>query len=243
MSGSVWSGEFMDQLRTWLTNNLNSEDLDHIIPANDPLRVWMLQPEHLEVDALLEVIQGGRDHLTLLTLIQYARTRAAADSFPRNLELELTKRLLMVANEERANSRISDFHAFFSYSHRDMGRAMILLSVFRKAGLRVFHDVDNLEPGDSIVGRLHEVMSNTSKAILLITQRYIASQWAQRELNFLLSRYKSKDVLLLPILLDDIALPRDIADIFTVDLRGFQNFDDLKWAEGRLKRLIDQCRA
>jgi hypothetical protein len=242
MSSSIWTAEFMNPLRTWLADNLSSADLEQIIPPNDPLRIWWVpEPEALNVGALIDVVLGARDHLTLLALIQYVRTKAGADAFPKTLDLELTSRLVTSANEVRSSSRGGDFHAFFSYSHGDMDRARILLSVFQQAGLRIFHDITNLKPGDSIVGRLHEVMSGTSRAILLVTEHYMKSQWTQRELDFLLARSKSKEVLLLPILLDDIALRPDISDIFTVDLRGFRDESDRAWAESRLQRLIDQC--
>jgi hypothetical protein len=242
MTEFTWTTDFVRQVRAWLKWSLNNEDLQSLVSDDDPLRDWW-KPEakDLRFDLLLDVILGGRDYVTLLAFIQYARTKEAAPPLPFEVDLELTRQLARLAHASRTSARHSDFHAFVSYSHRDVKRATILLSVLKSAGLRIFHDVEHIQPGESIIGRLHDIMSRTPRAILLISESYVASDWARRELDTLVARHRSGKVALLPVLLDDVPLPTEIADVFTIDLRGFKTSHDQTWAERRLQRLIAVC--
>ena len=243
MNEFTWTKDMVRDLGAWFKDTLNRDDLQFLVPDNDSLRVWWNpEPEDLRLDLLLDVVVGGHDHLTLLAFVQYARTKTNAPPLPIEVDLELTRQLSQLSRTSRTSSRDGQFQAFVSYSHRDIQRATVLLSLLSKAGLRVFHDVEHIQPGDSIIGRLHEIMSQTPRAILLISEYYLVSDWSRRELDLLVARHQSGNLMLLPILLDDVPLPAKIADVFTIDLRGFRTEHDLEWAEQRLQRLIAACR-
>jgi hypothetical protein len=236
--------DFIDSLREWLGGALEDEDLSALIPHDDPLRMWwQTEDGDLKLGLLLEVILGGEDHLTLLALIQYARTKAGAPQVPPEVERLLTSHLLRLSFESRrsAQDRDADFHAFVSYAHGDAERTAVVLSVLREAGLKIFRDTEHIGPGDSIVGRLHDAMTRASHAILLVSRPYLASAWARRELAALVTRRRAEGLRLLPVLLDDVALPQGISDIHTIDLRGFRGEQDRVWAARRLQRLADVC--
>lgn len=240
------SPDFNDSLRAWLEVALDEEDLSALVPDGDPLRMWW-QPAggDLKLWLLLEVLQGGEDHLTLLALVQYARTKAGAPAVPAEVERLLTSRLLRLSVESRRGARDvrgdADFHAFVSYAHGDAERADVVLSLLREAGLKIFRDTEHIAPGDSIVGRLHEAVTRAPNAVLLVSRPYVSSAWARRELAALVARRRAEGLRLLPVLLDDVALPPEISDIHTIDLRGFRGEQDRPWAARRLRRLAEVC--
>ncbi|MDQ3681955.1 MAG: toll/interleukin-1 receptor domain-containing protein, partial [Bacteroidota bacterium] len=151
--------KMFEHIHHLLKECINKDDINKLIPANDALRVWWSPEENnLKIKELLEVIKGSNDYLSLLTLIQYARTKV---KIPAELEKELTLFLLQSSINFR-NSSVSyksSFHAIISYSHSDECRVKIILSILMNAGLKIFHDVKHIMPGESIVARLHEVMS------------------------------------------------------------------------------------
>ena len=154
---------------------------------------------------------------------------------------QLTAHLIRLAAASRTRDSATDYDAFVSYSHQDMERANLIVTMLGDAGMRIFQDVRHIHPGESIIGRLCEAMRRIPRAIVLVTENYVASKWARRELSALLTRHRSGGLLLLPVLLDEIPLPVEIADIFTVDLRGFRAGADRAWAEPRVRALVEAC--
>jgi hypothetical protein len=230
-------------LRDWLTANLDEADVQRCVPEGDPLRVWWTpEPGDARLGLLLDVVLGGEDHLTLLALVQCARAKPGTAPLAPELEWWLAERLTRLAAEARAGASGAEYDAFVSYSHRDMARAELVLAMLADAGLRVFQDVRDIRPGESIVGRLYDVMSRVPRAVLLVSANYVDSEWAGRELRALLARRDAGGLMLLPVLLDDIPLPPEIADVFTIDLRGFAVAADRDWAAPRLARLVTACR-
>lgn len=238
------SPDFADSLRAWLEGALDEEDLSALVPEGDPLRMWWRPAGgDLRLRLLLELLNGGGDHLTLLALVQYARTKAGAPPVPAEVERLLTNHLLRLSINSRAGAPEggADFHAFVSYAHGDAERTDVVVSLLREAGLRVFRDTEHIGPGDSIVGRLHEAVTRARHAVLLVSRPYVSSPWARRELAALVERRRAEHLRLLPVLLDDVALPPEISDIHTIDLRGFRGAQDSEWAARRLRRLADVC--
>jgi hypothetical protein len=230
-------------LRDWLTANLDAADLQRCVPEGDPLRVWWAPgPDDARVGLLLDVVLGGEDHLTLLALVQCARAKPGAAPLAAGAERWLAERLMKLAAAARGGAAGGEYDAFVSYSHRDMARAELVLGMLKDAGLRVFQDVRDIRPGESIVGRLSDVMSRVPRAVLLVSANYVDSEWAARELRALAGRRDAGGLTLLPVLLDDIPLPPEVADVFTIDLRGFEAAADRDWAAPRLARLVEVCR-
>lgn len=233
----------IDGVRRWLTAALDAEDARNVVPEGDPLCLWWTPVAgDPKISLLLDVILGAEDHLTLLALIQYARTKAGGPSLPFAEDVALTGYLVELAAARRNATPAVGFDAFVSYAHHDAGRARLIVSMLRAAGLTVFHDVEQIRPGDNIVGRLHAAVSNAGSAVILVSAAYVASAWAGRELGVLLGHHRVQGMRLLPVLLDDVPLPDDIADICTVDLRGLPTRGSRAWARPRLAPLIEACR-
>ena len=190
--------------------------------------------------ALLEIVSGARDVLTWLALMDAARTRQAE---PPRLAGLFTEALRAAAGSARATTRDeAEFHAFLSYSHRDMDRAVQVVRILAELELRVFQDVRDIRAGESIVGVLHAAITHASRAILLVTANYAKSAWAHREMSLLYERHARGVLSLFPVLLEDVPLPPIIEDIFTIDLRGFRGPEDSQWAKERLAKLAEACR-
>jgi len=234
--------DHIETLNAWLTRHLTSKDLEKMIPLDDPLRTWWNpEPTDLHLSRLLEVLAGSDDLLTLLALVQSGRAKPAAEPPPPSIDRWLAEQLTARSRRLREDVSEKRFDAFLSYSHRDRDRADILLSLLRGAGLRIFFDGEQIVPGDNIVARLHAGMTHTSHAIILVTAQYLESSWAQRELEALLTQSRCRKLQLFPVLLDTVPLPPPIANIHTIDLRGFDVGQDLAWTIPRLKPLIERC--
>lgn len=239
---SFWTDRLSSRLHEWLAPVLGREDLLVLVPPGDPLRTWWTPDEDdLRLDVLLDVIRGSQDDLMLMALVQYARGKSGSPAPDGEVEAALTARLVELSIRERRSHRPAEFHAFLSYSHRDSVRAQSVVAILREGGMQVFRDVEQINPGESITGRLHEAMSHIPRAILLISRDYLASRWTDHELQLLSQRKHAAGVVLLPVLLDDVPLPPSIADVFTVDLRGFEGGPDREWAKDRLQGIIRSC--
>ncbi|HXB72460.1 MAG TPA: toll/interleukin-1 receptor domain-containing protein [Candidatus Acidoferrales bacterium] len=236
---SPWQDRLFAESREWLIESLCDQDIERVVPEGDPIRVWWDDTSANRTARLLEIVSGATDTLTWLALVDAARARQAA---PSGLEGLFTEALSAAARSGRMMSYPQPFHAFLSYSHRDMDRALAVVEILAEQGLRVFQDVRDIRAGESILGTLHAAMTRAPRAILLVTDQYAHSVWAHRELSLLRNRHSQGELSLFPVLLDDVPLPPLIEDTFTIDLRGFRGAEDGSWARERLAKLIDACK-
>jgi hypothetical protein len=238
MKAPLSDNSFLEADR-WLADVLDLADLCAVVPEGDPLRVWWSPQDSDPVRSLLDVVGGAEDTLTLFALIQRARLKGVPP--PPRIESLLARKAVEAARTYRTQTYPGGYHAFLSYSHRDMERATAVVELLTGLGVRLFQDVRDIPAGASIVAVLHAQMSATSRAVLLVTEHYVRSAWVHREMSHLIRRRADGQLTLLPVLLDDIALPELLADTFTIDLRGFRGIEDRVWAEERLKKLAAEC--
>jgi hypothetical protein len=123
-----------------------------------------------------------------------------------------------------------------------MERAAAIGRLLGSQGIGLFRDVERIRPGESITTRLHQVLTMVDSAVVVVSRSALDSEWVDRELQRLLARRESSDLTLLPILVDDVPLPESIADVFTIDLRGYRGEIDDAWAHPRLQPLIQRLR-
>jgi ADP-ribose pyrophosphatase len=238
-----WSQDAQESIAAWLERTLTLEDLAQMVPEGDPLRTWWEpEPRATAVRRLVAVLSGGADHLTLLSLVQRARSisppPAALDELlSRDLgEIARGARRAMLADASRPDT-------FLSYAHEDTDRAAAIGRLLGSQGVRVFRDVERIRPGESITTQLHQVMSTVDSAVAIISRSSADSEWVDRELRNLMDRRQHSNLALLPVLVDDVPLPDLIADVFTIDLRGYRGHLDDGWASQRLMPLIERLRA
>ena len=233
-----WQDRLFTESREWLIESLRDDDVERIIPQDDPIQLWCDSAPERRTARLLDIVSGARDVLTWLALVDAARARRTE---PSHLEGLFSEALCAAARSARLMRNETRFHFFLSYSHRDMVRAVPLVEILADLGLRVFHDVRDIPAGESILGTLHAAMTRAPRAILLVTANYGKSVWAHRELSLLWDRHSRGELSLFPVLLDDVPLPALIEDTFTIDLRGFRGFEDREWAKDRLVKLTVAC--
>ena len=209
----------------------------------DYSRLWREpEPRSDAVPRLVALLCGGADHSTLLALVQRAR---ASSPPPRELDERIALELDEIAVGARLATLTPDAHpdTFLSYAHEDTERAAAIGRLLESNGVRVFRDVERIRPGESITTRLHQVMSVANSAVVIVSRSSHDSEWVDRELRQLVARKQQSNLTLLPVLVDEVPLPESIADVFTIDLRGYRGQIDDGWAQPRLQPLIERLRA
>ena len=243
MTTSNWSLDFRKAIASWLGNTLTPDHVESMIPEGDPLRMWWEpEPRETAVSRLAAILCGGADHLTLLALVQRARVIAAP---PLEVEERISRELEGIALGARSTVLASDAQpeTFLSYAHEDMERATAIGRLLGLQGIRLFRDVERIRPGESITTRLHQVLSMVNSAVVIVSGASHESEWVDRELRQLLARREDGGLTVLPVLVDDVPLPESIADVFTIDLRGYRGAEDDGWAHPRLQPLILRLRS
>jgi hypothetical protein len=100
-------------------------------------------------------------------------------------------------------------NVFISYSRRDAAIVHPLVALIRCAGVGVFLDVDGIEYGDNWKHSISEAISNCKRFILVWSVSASESEWVNREYM----EAKTKEKLIVPIILDGTPLPGDMEDI------------------------------
>ncbi len=113
---------------------------------------------------------------------------------------------------------------FVSYSMSDSVVAKAIVDRLRSHGLNVWTDIDKVHPGDSITESIREAISASAYFLLLLSKNSIDSLWVDYERDTFQKELQSRDITLLPVLLDDYDLPQSLAMYEWFDLRsGIEN--------------------
>jgi hypothetical protein len=110
-------------------------------------------------------------------------------------------------------------YVFISYSMKDREFVDRLSSDLRSAGVQIWRDVDNLQPGTQWASAIGEAVSQ-SVALLFVSSRHSTqSEWMVRELTLAVRN----SILVFPIVIDDVGaerMPPLLASIQWLDFRG-----------------------
>lgn len=233
--------ELESELCSWLESVLDVERLEEWITRDDPVRLWWSpRPAADAVRRFVSLLNGGGDLLTLLAVVAWARITAPVPrTIDEGLAIELTALARAARTPEVPKHESGTRETFVSYAHEDADRVTALSSVLEPLGVTLLRDVERIRPGENISLSLHSAMNTVRSAIVVISQHSVASEWVAREVDYLLQRREGSGFLLLPILVDDLPLPHELADVFTIDLRGYRGVVDNDWATTRLRPLVD----
>ena len=99
---------------------------------------------------------------------------------------------------------------FLSYSHKDRTFADRLVKDLRAKGHTVWRDDDNVKIGESIRRSIEEGITSSRFTIVLVSNSSVQSEWCQKELDMALLDEATRDVKVLPIVIDDCEIPRVI---------------------------------
>jgi hypothetical protein len=87
--------------------------------------------------------------------------------------------------------------------------------------MEVWFDEWEIKVGDSIVQKIEQGISDATHLILLLSREACQKPWVQKEFSSALMRQlSSRSISVLPVLLEDCAVPAILADIRYADCRG-----------------------
>jgi hypothetical protein len=126
-------------------------------------------------------------------------------------------------------------HVFVSYNHRDERIATRLAAQLRLAGADVWIDEWEIEPGDSIPGKVNEALAIVDTVVVLWSANAASSAWVHAELGSALARSLNDGSLrVIPIRLDGSQLPPLLGHLSWLRVEGD---NDVKTAVRRLMGL------
>jgi TIR domain/Helicase associated domain len=108
--------------------------------------------------------------------------------------------------------------AFISYSHRDEVFVLALVQRLKEYGIGVWIDRVDLLVGDSLVRRIGDAIHDEDFVVAVISEHSVNSSWCEKELSLAVTHgIQSKQVKVLPVRLDGIALPNFLGDTLWVE--------------------------
>jgi TIR domain len=113
---------------------------------------------------------------------------------------------------------------FISYSHKDSKFVDMLAANLVKARHNVWMDRWELNIGDSITQKIEEKLTDSSAILVIISKNSVSSNWCKRELTAgLVRELEDRRTIVLPIIIDDCAIPLFLRDKLHADFRRNQD--------------------
>jgi hypothetical protein len=108
--------------------------------------------------------------------------------------------------------------AFISYSHQDEAFVLALVQRLDEHGVGVWIDRVDLLIGDSLIRRIGDAIQDEDFVIAVISEHSVKSPWCGKELSLAVTQgIQSKQVKVLPVRLDEVALPSFLTDTLWVE--------------------------
>jgi hypothetical protein len=115
---------------------------------------------------------------------------------------------------------VNSVKVFISYSHADIKLAHELDASLTSCGVEVWLDENEIKVGDSILMRISQALQDTHYVMLLMSKASLESRWVEREwLPVLMMEIEARDIILLPVRLDDCQIPIMLRDKLYADMR------------------------
>ena len=116
---------------------------------------------------------------------------------------------------------------FLSHNHADKPFARRLASDLRAAGHVVWIDEAEIDIGDSLVEKIREGIDEVDYVAAILSGASIQSQWVKRELDIASNReIEEGKVVVLPLLLEEVALPGFLKGKLYGDFRKEENYHE-----------------
>jgi len=116
-------------------------------------------------------------------------------------------------------------HLFISYSSKDREFVSRLATDLRSLGIYVWWDRWEMRVGDSLNRKIQEGIAQAGWLAIVLSRQSVKSPWVERELNAAMVReLETKEVFVLPLLIDDCDLPIFLRDKLYADFR--ESFED-----------------
>jgi hypothetical protein len=109
---------------------------------------------------------------------------------------------------------------FISYSHRDKEFVDQLATHLIKNDVYVWIDRWELAAGDSLIQRIQGLMKDASALLVILSKASVESEWCKKELSYgLVRELEERRVVVIPVLVEDCAIPPFLKDKLYVDFR------------------------
>ena len=110
---------------------------------------------------------------------------------------------------------------FICHNSEDKPTAEKIAIEMIKAGHEAFFDKWDILPGDSLIEKISEGISDSSYLLVALSKNSVKSNWVKRELEIALARQiADKAIKVIPCLLEDCEIPVFLQPIYYADFRG-----------------------
>lgn len=114
---------------------------------------------------------------------------------------------------------------FISYSTKDSEFVTKLSAELVKHRIKVWLDKWEMKPGDSLIEKIQTALTDSSFLLVILSKNSVESEWCKKELNSgLMRELNEKQVVVIPILLDDCKVPLLLQEKVYADFRT--DFDE-----------------
>lgn len=114
---------------------------------------------------------------------------------------------------------------FISYSSKDKAFVEKLSSRLVENHIGVWLDKWEMKPGDSLIDKIQKGLEDSSYLLVVLSKNYTESEWCKKEHNAgLMKELNSKQTVVIPIMLEDCAVPIFLQEKVYADFR--EDFDD-----------------
>lgn len=97
---------------------------------------------------------------------------------------------------------------FISYSSKDKAFVERLSNKLVENRVGVWLDKWEMKPGDSLIDKIQGGLEDSSYLLVVLSKNYVESEWCRKEQNAgLMREINSKQVVVIPILLEDCTIP------------------------------------
>ncbi len=107
---------------------------------------------------------------------------------------------------------------FISHSSKDKGSVRILAERLRKDSIDALYAEWEIRPGDSIVQRIDQGLSECDVFVVVVSENSVASRWVREELSSAVVRRISGEAKIIPVRLDDTPVPTVINHLHWVKI-------------------------
>ncbi len=114
---------------------------------------------------------------------------------------------------------VQRWDVFVSYAHEDQAWVQVLAENLLRAGCEVFFDQWEVVGGSRLAQRLQEGLESAGVVVLVVSRAAVGKAWWQEEFAAAMAGAVAGVQRLVPVLLDDVALPPFVANRVWVDFR------------------------
>jgi hypothetical protein len=155
------------------------------------------------------------DKGAIAPLVSWANTEKALDL---GVRVEALVNDAVAAKEVRHAEHAHERVAFISHSSKDKPFVRKLAADLVASGVKVWLDEQNMLVGDSIPEKIAQGLAESDFFLIVVSKNSVSSPWVKRELNSaIVHEIERRKVTILPIKLDDAAMPDTINDKLYAD--------------------------